>query len=145
MSSFFSRARLPLAIIALIAISGVMACSRAQNQPKVPLGQTSAAAPAPSPRDALSDEAKAALDQGNLEYRAGRFEQALAAYRKAAKAAPDNSAPFFGIFMAAKKLGNKSLADSASSQIASLAGSNPMLSDSSMRAIHATATTKPKA
>lgn len=139
MSSFISRARLPLAIIALIAISGIMGCSRAQNQPKVPLGQASAAAPAPSPRDALSDEAKAALDQGNLEYRAGRYEQALAAYRKAAKAAPDNSAPYFGVYMAAKKLGNTRVADSASSQIGALTGSNPMLSDSAMRAIHATA------
>ena len=144
MSPLVTRARLPLAILATIVIGGTMACSRAQNQPKLPLGQASAAAPSntTSARDALSDAAKAALDQGNTEYRAGRYEQALAAYRNAAKAAPDNSAPYFGIYMAAKKLGNASLADSASGEIASRTGANPMLSDSAMRAIHAT---KPKA
>lgn len=138
MSPFASHARLVLAILAI----GGTACSRAQNQPKVPLGQAGATAPATSPRDALSDAAKAALDQGNLEYRAGRYEQALAAYRNAVKAAPDNSAPYFGIYMAAKKLGKTTLADSASGEIASRTGANPMLSDSAMRAIHAT---KPKA
>jgi tetratricopeptide (TPR) repeat protein len=133
MSSLSSGAKLLLAIAAI----GGMACSRAQNQPKVPLGEA-AAAPQPSARDALSDAAKAALDKGNLEYRAGRYDAALAAYREAEKAAPDNSAPFFGIYMAAKKLGNTSLADSASSVIASKTGANPMLGDSAMRAIHAT-------
>jgi hypothetical protein len=38
--------------------------------------------------------------------------------------------------MAAKKLNNAALADSASGAIAALAGANPMLSDSSMREIH---------
>jgi len=132
--SLFARARSPLAMLVLVAVSGMLACSRAQNQPKVPLGQSTAAAV--SPRDALSDEAKVALDKGNAEYRAGRFDAALAAYRDAAKAAPGNSAPYFGIFMAAKKLNNASLADSASGEIAAIAGANPMLSDSAMREIH---------
>ena len=140
--SLFARARLPLAILALVVIGGLMACSRAQNEAKVPLGQPSAAAQSNPARDALSDAARAALDKGNAEYRAGRYELALAAYRDAAKAAPGNSAPFFGIFMAAQKLHNAKLADSASREIAAIAGANPMLSDSAMRNIHSGAKAK---
>ena len=134
--SLILRARLPLAILALAVFSGIMGCSRAQSQPKMPLGQSSATPPSNPARDALSDAARAALDKGNAEYRAGRYAEALAAYRDAVKEAPGNSAPFFGIYMAAKKLNNAALADSASGAIAALAGANPMLSDSSMREIH---------
>jgi len=122
---------------ATLAIAGMVACSRTPDQPKLPLAQTPSASPAQTPRDALSDAARAALDLGNTEYRAGRFDQALVAYRDAVKAAPDNAAPYFGIYMTAKKLGNAALADSASGEIASRNGANPMLSDSAMRAIHA--------
>jgi hypothetical protein len=66
----------------------------------------------------------------------------MAAYRAAVKAAPDNAAPYFGIYMTAKKLGNSSLADSATAAIAARNGPSLMLSDSSMKALHATSASR---
>jgi len=129
--------RLSIATVAVALLSA--ACSRAPNQPKIPLGQTAAQ---PSGRDGLPAEARSALDSGNAEYRAGRYDAALAAYRTASKAAPDNAAPYFGIYMVAKKLGNVPLADSATAAIASRNGANLMLSDSAMKALHATSASR---
>ena len=120
--------------LALFVVAG--ACSRTQSQPKIPLGQ--AAAESSGPRAGLPPEAVTALDLGNAEFRLGNYDKALASYRDAVKAAPENAAPYFGIYMTAKKLGNTKLADSATAAIAARNGSNLMLSDSAMRALHET-------
>jgi hypothetical protein len=127
--------RHPFRILSLVAIAAtVAACSRTQSAPKVPLAAAGADTTA---RDALPAAAVTALDLGNAEFRAGRYAQALIAYRDAARAAPDNAAPHFGIYMTAKKIGDTRLADSASKEIASRNGASLMLSDSAMRALHA--------
>lgn len=120
--------------IAVAAVLATQACSRSKAPDKQPLaaqsgGETSA-------RSALAPETRAALDSGNAAYRAGQYEKALKSYRDAAKSAPDNAAPYFGIYMAAGKLGNKALADSATAFISAHSGSQPGLSDSAMKAMH---------
>lgn len=112
------------------------ACSRQASQPKIPLGQAQQPAAKEQAADPLPPAARGALDQGNQSFRAGKYEEALAAYRAAAKAAPGDAAPYFGVLMAAQKLGNKALADSASRAIAARNGEPQMLTDSAMRAIH---------
>ena len=125
-------------IAGAVAVS-MVGCSRSPAQPKLPLGSRSTAPLGAATGDvglALTSDARGALDLGNLEFRAGRFERALAAYRQAAKSAPSSAAPYFGIYMAARKLGNAALADSASRLIAATGSGAPGLSDSAMRALH---------
>ena len=125
-------ARLSIAAAALTAI----ACSKGE-QPKVPLAQATQSQPAANPHDALPPEARTAIDSGNVEYRAGRYDAALAQYQLAAKAAPTNAAPYFGVYMVAKKLNKKELADSAMAAIRSRAtGNGQMLTDSTMAKMH---------
>lgn len=125
----------PLTLGAAIALA---ACSRQASPPKIPLGQTQAPAASQQSPDPLSSAARGALDQGNQSFRAGKYEEALASYREAAKAAPNDAAPYFGVLMVAQKLGNKALADSASRAIAARNGEQLMLTDSAMRALHST-------
>ena len=133
---FAKSTRIPsLTILSMVALA---ACSREASQPKTPLAQAQPAAAAQSVADPLPAAARSALDQGNAEYRAGKFDAALASYRAAAKAAPSEAAPYFGVLMVAQKLGNKPLADSVSQAIAERNGDRQMLTDSSMRALHAT-------
>jgi hypothetical protein len=74
---------------------------------------------ASTPRDAsLGSAARSALERGNAEFRAGRFDVALTHYRAAVAASPGAAAPYFGIYMAAKKLSNGPLADSAQAEVA---------------------------
>ena len=132
---FAKSTRIPsLTILSAVVL---VACSREASPPKTPLAQAQPAAATQAAADALPSAARSALDQGNADYRAGKFQAALDSYRAAAKAAPTEAAPYFGVLMVAQKLGNKSLADSASRAIAERNGDGQMLTDSSMRALHA--------
>lgn len=134
--------RLPrFALTPLTAILTLAACSRAADPPKVPLAQSSASATAGQAASDLPPAAREALASGNSEFRAKHYETALAQYRLAAKAAPsDDATAYYGIYMAAKKLGNEKLADSAQAEVNRRAQSAaPMLTDSALRAVHATA------
>lgn len=92
------------------------------------------ATPAPPP---LAPAARAALDSANAAYRAKHFSAALAQYRLAAAAAPDEAAPYFGIYMAALALHDRALADSALVIIrAHTQSGGQLLSDSSLRHLH---------
>lgn len=123
------------------AVLTLAACSRGGDQPKVPLNQVTQAGQTTNPHDALPLAARTAIDSGNAEYRAGRLPSALEQYRLAAKAAPDNAAPYFGIYMVARKQNNAALADSAMTQIkAHATGAGKMLTDSSMEKMHTTPT-----
>lgn len=137
----FSR-RPPLTLLTLCGTIALTACSRQVSQPKVPLGQAQTPPATQLTADPLSPAARGALDKGNQEFRAGKYDAALAAYREAANAAPTEAAPYFGVLMVAQKLGNKALADSASKAIAARDGDQQMLTDSSMRVLHSN-TTKP--
>jgi len=114
--------RLRLTALAVAAGLGAAGC-KAKEAPKQPLGMprgvnaplvdTSPEAIKNNPHRMLSPEAKAVLDSGNTLFRAKDYKGALAKYRAAAKLSPANGAPLYGIFMAADKLGDKPLADSA--------------------------------
>ena len=103
------------------------------------------AAPAVPAAPPLSAEARAALDSGNVAYRAGRYRDALALYRKVAADAPGDAAPYFGIYMAATKLGDHAVADSALTVIRqNTTTGGQMLSDSALRALHQGGAAAPK-
>src|SRR5215218_4897186 len=118
----FPSRSLPLA--ALVAIF-VVACSRTDARPGAGTAAASAPSRAPSsaPSSAPSGEiggragmnavAVKALDSGNALLRAKHDREALAQYRIAAAEAPSHAAPWFGIGMAAKRLGDSALVDSA--------------------------------
>ncbi|HVZ77650.1 MAG TPA: hypothetical protein VG818_06690 [Gemmatimonadaceae bacterium] len=127
--------------VLLPAVVATAACSHANEGPKVPLAQAKAeatqSAQSPSPHDALPENARASLELGNSEFRAGRYDAALKDYRAAATAAPLNPAPYFGIFMVAQKTNNRALADSANASIKRLSNATSvMLTDSTMRSLH---------
>jgi hypothetical protein len=84
----------------------------------------------------LSPAARAALDSGNAQFRGGKYDAALASYRAAVKEAPGHTAPEFGIYMAARKIGNAAVADSALRIINAHSGGSKTWTDSAMRSAH---------
>jgi tetratricopeptide (TPR) repeat protein len=105
---------------------------------------TSPAARANNPHVMLPPNAKAALDSGNVLYKAGKYQAALAKYELAVKYAPANAAPYYGVYMAADKLGNKKLADSAMAAFSARASNGQdVFNDSMMKKAH-TAPPAPK-
>ena len=138
MSEFSRSAVRALTIVALPALL-VAACSKQAEPAKQPLGQMMAPAAdsQANPHTTMSPEARAALDSGNAQYRAGKYADALTSYRQSANLAPLNAAPFFGIYMAAEKVGNKALADSASAEIKRRENNTTdMLTDSALQNLH---------
>jgi hypothetical protein len=119
-------------IIALFAAIGYQSRHRSAIRGSAMLAPLGGATPA-APQ--LPPAARVALDSGNAAYRAKAYPQALAQYRAAAAAAPDEAAPYFGIYMAAMALHNRALADSASTEIRTHTGGQ-MLTDSALRQLH---------
>jgi Flp pilus assembly protein TadD len=100
----------------LLALVAATACGKDDSAPRVPLGAAGASA------TGASTPLQAALDRGNAAYRARDYEGALRAYREAAAANPENVAPYYGIQMAARAMGNNVLADSAMRRIRAMSG-----------------------
>ncbi len=143
MSEISRGASRAIALLALPALLAAGACKQSQQPAKTPLGAVAAGDSTANPHTTMSPDARAALDSGNAQYRAGKYDAALKSYRQASDLAPLNAAPFFGIYMAAEKLGNKPLADSASAEIKRRQGPNTqMLTDSALQEMHAAGTTK---
>jgi tetratricopeptide (TPR) repeat protein len=101
----------------VLLLLGVAACARSSSD-------RAAAASAPgglppghpsigSTALVLAPAAQALLDSGNVLFRAGKHAEALALYRAAASSAPAHAAPWYGVSMAARALGDSALADSA--------------------------------
>ena len=105
--------------------------------PKTPLGHPGArgigTSGAETP-EAMSGEAKAALDSGNMFFRAKTYDRALAQYRRSARLAPTELAPLLGILMVTDVTKNEKLADSTLSRMREL---NPVAADSSAGMTHA--------
>jgi hypothetical protein len=133
-------------ILTVLAAVFIAAACSGKEAPKQPLGtaapgainvDTSAGARANNPHVVLPPAAKAALDSGNARFKAKDYEGALAKYLAAANLAPANAAPFYGIYMAAEKLGRKSLADSAMKAFNARASDGAaMFNDSLMKKTH---------
>lgn len=103
-------------------------------------GADTATVPAASPAEPApggADSASHALERGNTAFRAGSYEDALMHYRTAARAAPSSAAPHYGIHMAARKLDDGALADSAHAAITRLADTTSAARDSTPRAVPA--------
>ncbi len=124
------RARL-FPLLAAAALVVVSACDAKDEQPHTPLSQLTGqsasgtmAADSPgvagAPSAALSDSSRRALTRGNEAMRAKKYDEALREYRAAAAGSPHNAAPYFGIQMAARAMGNAALADSAARRIRAL-------------------------
>ena len=111
--------RIHLPLTCLVAI-GVGACADGGAGGTSRAAADSAVRPVSSAeqsREALPRDAARALDSANAAFRAGRLDAALAGYRRAAARAPEHAAPYYGIFMVARRTRNAALADSATSAI----------------------------
>ena len=108
--------RRSLAVPMFLATLAVTAagCSKDDEGERIPLGAARESA-------TLSDLSRAALAEGNAEFRARRYDKALDAYRRAAAESPRDVAPLWGIQMTAKAMGNTALADSAIARMQALA------------------------
>lgn len=133
-----------LHVIRFFAIALFMvACDAAPgSKPAIPVSEAtrravaSAGGSAPHMQSPLPPRARIALDSGNSQLRAKRYDAALASYRVAVTEAPGHVAPEFGVYMAAKRLGNSALADSALRIINAHTGNAPQWTDSAMRSAH---------
>jgi hypothetical protein len=110
------RAFRAVTLAATVAVV-LLACNKGKEPaPKTPLSEVSAQSGgelAAGSAGAMSAEARVVLDSGNALYRAKKYADALAQYRIAAQRAPEDPAPYFGIYMVAGATGNKRLQDSA--------------------------------
>ena len=94
----------------LVVAGGPLACGAAEEEaaPEV------AAEPEVNEgRAALSGEALAQLDSGNVAYSAQALEDALRHYQRVTELAPEQASGWFGIYMAQTALGNTEAADEA--------------------------------
>lgn len=130
-------------VVALVVVELLTMGSRTRGAGSgsagAPIMDSPAGGTAPSAEEpTLAGPAREALDRGNAAYRARNYRDALDAYRTAAAAAPEDAAPYFGIYMAATALDDTVLADSAMALIrAQRANGGDMLTDSSLRDLHA--------
>ena len=139
------RRRWPMAVLTLCAVAAVAAgvgwvaydgrvstiVHQAAAVPALPVPGEAGAAEADLP-----PTARALLDGGNVAFRAGRYEAALAHYRAAAASAPRHAAPWYGVHMAAQRLGRPALADSAMAAVRARAGAAAAWDDSVVRQAH---------
>ena len=120
----------------LAAAVTIWACG-ASEAPKIPLDQANrgtTGANEATTADAISGEARTALDSGNMLFRARAYDRALAQYRRSARLAPTELAPLLGILMVTDVTKNAKLADSTLARMRKL---NPAAADSSAAMSHA--------
>jgi len=101
--------------LALLAITAPLTGCRPEDQRTETLDPTGG-----ETRAALSAEAMALLDSGNVAFRAEDFDAALTYYRRVTELEPDHSAGWFGMQMAYRSLGSQEQADSALDRVRSL-------------------------
>ena len=134
MPAFQSR-HLVIVAAVVVALGAVAIAFPNLTGDPAPAPSASTAAPPPSGTP-VTEAARVALDRGNTAYRAGKYDEALSAYREAAKADTASAAPYFGVLMAAGKLGDSTLAASARAEIAKRVDTATVGGDSAMRAAH---------
>lgn len=122
-----------LAALLLAAPVAFAACTAKEEAPKTPIAAAQGGTPQ---RDNMPAAARIALDSGNVLLRAGDAKGAVTQYVAAATADPDNAAPWYGVMMAAQRVGDTKLADSAAAMVRKKSG-NPQLTDSGMQKMHA--------
>ncbi len=120
----------------LIVLLALAACSpkKADTPAAAPTNSATAANPGVAPM--IPEAERVALDSANLHFRAKDYPAALAAYRRAAEAAPNDVAPWFGIHMVATATNNKALVDSALVAMRARGGAPDQSSPSDLEAAH---------
>ena len=140
--SFFRCRGVYIVLCSAIALSAVACGTAPDAKPAAPVSDATrravatAGGAAPHAQSPLPPRARTALDSGNAQLRAKRYDAALASYRVAVTEAPGHVAPEFGVYMAAKRMGNTALADSALLIINAHTGGSPAWTDSAMRRAH---------
>lgn len=112
----------PFAVLAAIVGAGALIVYLVMREPSAPAPpvERPATMPVPGSDSVAVGAARPALARGNAAFRAGRYAEALGHYRTAAGMEPASAAPQFGILMAARKLDDAPLADSALAAIQAL-------------------------
>jgi Flp pilus assembly protein TadD len=108
-------------VVACAALIGALAGCRSDAGPPddQPTGSIDSAAWQKA--RALPAGVAAALDSGNVAFRAGDFEAARAQYIRATELGPHVSAAWFGLSMSERRLGNAASADAAMQRVRQLA------------------------
>jgi Flp pilus assembly protein TadD len=108
-------------VVACAALIGALAGCRSDAGP--PDDQTTGSIDSAAWQNAraLPAGVAAALDSGNVAFRAGDFEAARAQYLRATELGPDVSAAWFGLSMSERRIGNAAAADSAMERVRQLA------------------------
>lgn len=108
----------PTFLFPLVLLAAAAAGCQDSEAPRQTLGAP--AVPQSGGGGGLPPEVQVHVDSGNLTYRAGDYEAALRHYREGARVGPDQAVPWFGVAMAAQKVGNQALADSARAKVQEL-------------------------
>ena len=119
-----------------LAAAAIISGCGGNEAPKLPLGHPTSGVSGSEAetQSGISGEAKAALDSGNILFRAKAYDRALTQYRRSARLAPTELAPLLGILMVTEVTKNAKLADSTLSRMREL---NPGAADSSAARSHA--------
>jgi hypothetical protein len=126
----------------VIPVLAIVACTGADEPPKVPLGHpsiTSTGGATAGTTPTIDGEARVALDSGNTLYRAKSYPLALDQYRRAALLAPGQDVPLFGMLMVASATNDSRLADSVTALMRALRppAAPGTTADSALTDIHA--------
>lgn len=98
------------------------ACSGKKPDAAPPTALTTAVAPGAAGGAVATEAERLVLDSANTKFRAKDYQGALAGYRRAAVVAPEDIAPWFGVYMVANVTKNKVLGDSAMSEMRTRGG-----------------------
>ena len=102
-----ARAALSCAAVACATLAA--ACDRPDDQPTGSISAADVHAAAAQ----FTPAVRAQLDSGNAAYRAQDFQGSLRHYQSAAEQDPDAPAPWFGVYMAQRMLGDTAAAEEA--------------------------------
>jgi Flp pilus assembly protein TadD len=108
-------------VVAWAALIGALAGCRSDAAPPDDQATGSIDSTAWRAARALPAGVGAALDSGNVAFRAGDFEAARAQYLRATELGPNVSAAWFGLSMSERRIGNAAAADSAMERVRQLA------------------------
>ena len=108
-------------VVACAALIGALAGCRSDADPPDDQATGSIDSTAWRAARALPPGVAAALDSGNVAFRAGAFDAARAQYLRAAELGPKVSAAWFGLSMSERRIGNAVAADSAMLRVQQLA------------------------
>jgi hypothetical protein len=98
------------------------ACSGKKPEAAPPAAPTTAGATGAAMSPTSTDMERLVLDSANTMFRAKNYAAALEGYRRAAAVAPDDIAPWFGVYMVAAATKDKALGETASAEMKARGG-----------------------